>query len=274
MKRVRLLAILNSICLLAQILCSYGMQLGFWGPETMASVSNRYPSLFTPAGSTFAIWGLIYTTLAALCVRHLLAAFRYPLEQECNQETIRMGPFFALNNLLAGAWVIAWSRLEIGVCLGLMLAQLITLIIIHFRLDIHTPERSPGSVLITQVPLSIYFGWITVATIANTAIYLVSVNWEGAGMDFSAATWTLAVIALAVFVNILVIFTRRNIAFGLVLIWALWGIVREQQDTDQTLLRDAARLSMAVIAVTCLIQLILDLLTRHRRLRTVTETPD
>ena len=43
------------------------------GGNTSAQVSDRYPSLFTPAGITFSIWGVIYVLLGIVVIRQLIS---------------------------------------------------------------------------------------------------------------------------------------------------------------------------------------------------------
>ena len=46
------------------------------GGQTTGQISASYPSLFTPAGFTFAIWGLIYLSLGVYVVWQALPAQR------------------------------------------------------------------------------------------------------------------------------------------------------------------------------------------------------
>ncbi|MET0635421.1 MAG: hypothetical protein ABWZ25_05310 [Chitinophagaceae bacterium] len=264
MKKVRLLAILNLVFLLTHIYCSYGLQFGWFGGKTVGEVSENYPSLFTPVGSTFSIWGLIYTSLLALCIRQIIFAFKFPREQESNQEVIRMGPWFLINNAFAVAWVFTWTAGNIMESTVLIIVQLITLIVINLRLDIHERIRSLGSKVFTQSPLSIYFGWITIATIANIAVYLLSIGWEGAGMDFTPNTWTKIMVMAAGIITVLVVFMRSNVLFGLVAAWAFWGILRNRQEEIYADLREVIWMTMIVVLIVSGIQLIANLIWRKR----------
>lgn len=49
--------------------------------QTMPEISAKYPSLFTPAGFTFSIWGVIYVAL-------LLFVIYQALPSQRNNETI------------------------------------------------------------------------------------------------------------------------------------------------------------------------------------------
>jgi hypothetical protein len=68
----------------------------------------------------------------------------------------------------------------------------------------------------------VYFGWITVATIANITVWLVSIGWDGYGIADS--TWAVAIIAVGAIIGTAVILRDDDIAYGLVLVWAYLGI--------------------------------------------------
>jgi argininosuccinate synthase len=76
------------------------------------------------------------------------------------------------------------------------------------------------------VPFSVYLGWITVASIADVAAALVSVGWDGFGLR--AETWAIVAMSVALVVTLAVIVARRDIAYSLVVVWALAGIAVKQ----------------------------------------------
>jgi hypothetical protein len=73
-----------------------------------------------------------------------------------------------------------------------------------------------------RVPFSIYFGWISVATIANAAVMLYDLGWRG--QPLSQEFWAGLVIAVAALIGVYMILKRREVAFALVLVWAFIGI--------------------------------------------------
>jgi len=264
MKKIRSFAVLNLLFLLVQVFCSYGSQAGWFAGKTMGEISDLYPSLFTPSGFTFSIWGLIYTALLVMCIRQLVFSFRFGREQESNQEVLRIGPWFILNNIFTIAWIVCWTSQQISTATVLIIGQLLTLAIIHIRLDIHERIRSLGSKALTQSPLSIYFGWINVATIANIAVYLVATGWKGAGMDFTPDTWAKIMVMVAGVITVMVVFVRSNVLFGLVLVWALWGMMKKHTEPAYADLREVIWMTMAVVAAVCAIQFIANLVWRGR----------
>jgi hypothetical protein len=74
-----------------------------------------------------------------------------------------------------------------------------------------------------HLPFSVYLGWITIATIANVTALLVDINWNtwGLGEQF----WAVAVIIVGIAIALSVLFTRKDIFYGLVIDWALLGIL-------------------------------------------------
>ena len=76
MKNIKTLALLNALFLLVHLVPSQLTQLKLFNNQTIGDVSDKYPALFTPAGITFSIWGVIYLALSAFCIYHLLKAFK------------------------------------------------------------------------------------------------------------------------------------------------------------------------------------------------------
>jgi hypothetical protein len=255
MRNTKTLSILNTLCFLLAFLISNLSQLGVFGNKDIADISRKYETLFTPSGTTFAIWGLIYLSLFVFCFYHLVKAFNSPENNEFNKYTQSIQYYFAINNLAASAWVIAWLNEQLALSVILMLIQLITLLIINIRLHLYNPHTNWAVKLITQMPLSIYFGWICIASIANISAWLVSLNWNGTGI--SATYWTIILIGLSALLTLFIIFVRRNLFFALVVLWALFGIMQKNKIADPVLYQNiiqAAITAMAIIVLAIIIQ--------------------
>ncbi|NDK55585.1 hypothetical protein [Pontibacter fetidus] len=227
MKSIKTLAILNALFFLIHLVPSQLTQLKLLNNQTIGEVSDKYPTLFTPAGITFAIWGVIYLALTGFCLYHVVRAFKAPPSDEANKDLQRIGYLFMLNNLATGAWTIAWVYEWLLVSVLLMLVQLVTLLLIHLRLGIYDTSRSAASRWFTQFPLSIYFGWICIATIANISAALVGLGWTGFGI--SPEVWTIAMLAVATLLTLFVVLNRHNPFVGLVTTWAFYGIILKHQ---------------------------------------------
>lgn len=100
--------------------------------------------------------------------------------------------------------------------------------------------------IVFHLPFSVYLGWITIATIANVAVTLVSVNWDGFGI--SVNTWGITIILIALMITIFVVITRKDFAYGLVVIWALLGISVKQSLVQEILV--VTLVSAIILAIT------------------------
>jgi len=250
------LAILNALALTLHIVLSYLTQVKSISSLDVGEVSAKYETVFAPAGMTFAIWGLIYLSLTAFCVFHIVKAFNSDNTEQADKDIRAIGWLFIINNLATAAWLIAWVREEIALSVVLIFVQLVTLILISVRAHIANPERLLSNKIFTQFPLSIYFGWICIATIANVSAYLVSINWDGFGI--AESNWVIIMIGVAIMLSLFVILVRRNFFFGLVILWALYGIIVKREQVDELQYQNvinAAWAAFIIIVVTLLIRI-------------------
>ena len=162
---------------------------------TTGEVSDSYPNLFAPAGITFSIWGVIYLGLAGF-ILYQLGAFKG--KSGINQEVImKIGHYSRISSLANTAWIFSWHFKLIQLSLVLMVVILVCLIKINTRL--HAMDLRIKEKIFVRIPFSIYFGWITVATIANVTVFLVSIGWDGWGL--SERVWTIIALGLGLIIS-------------------------------------------------------------------------
>ncbi len=194
----------------------------FNGQQT-GEISDRFPVYFVPAGYVFSIWGLIYTLLLAFTIYQAL-----PSQRE-NPRLQRIGFFFALSCLWNSVWIFCWHYNLFPLSLVIMLALLATLIVIYRRLDIGRETVSRTEQWLLHVPFSVYLGWITVATIANTTDVLYDLGWNG--QPLAPELWAVVMLVIATGLTIFILNQRRDIAYSLVIVWAFVGIFAKQNAT-------------------------------------------
>ncbi len=227
MKNVRLLAIVNTIGLIAALVLNYLANALPMNGKTTGELSDAYPNLFVPAGFTFAIWGVIYLALIAFVVYQLRQAF----SKNGNTGFISaIGWWFFVSCIANADWIVAWHYEQVAVAFGLMLGILISLIMIYQKLQVGLKSVSSATKWLVHVPFSIYLGWITVATIANATALLVDLGWDGFGI--APQTWTLIVLSVGTFIGLTILQKRRDIAYVLVIIWAYYGIISKRMSID------------------------------------------
>lgn len=186
------------------------------GGKLTAEISDLNPTLITPAGYVFSIWGVIYILLGIFAVFQALPSQKGKDYQE------KISWLFVSSCLLNIAWLFLWQFEYLSLSVALMFLLLATLIAIYLRLDIGKSTASLDEKLAVHTPFSVYLGWITIASIANVAVALVSTGWDGFGI--SQEMWAALIIIIAVLITLLVIATKNDVAYGLVIIWALLGI--------------------------------------------------
>ena len=188
--------------------------------QNTGEISAKYPSLFTPAGFTFSIWGLIYLSLTAFVIYQALPA------QRGNQTLAKITPLFIANCVANAAWIFVWHYDLLWLSLLLMAAILLTLIQIYRTLLAAGPAGSKSEWLFLRLPFSLYTGWITVASIANISCVQIAMGWDNAGL--SAVDWTILKLAIAGAVGATVILRLRDIPYVLIIAWAAFGIASKQ----------------------------------------------
>lgn len=186
---------------------------------TTGQVSDSFPSLFTPAGFTFAIWGVIYLLLGVFVIYQLGFAGK---EQDLNYYRNQIGFYFFTSCLLNIAWLFAWHYKFFLLSLCLISALLLNLIIIYLRINGKSNYLRKKNYLVT-LPFSIYLGWIMVATVANSIIYLISINWDRFG--YSEVFFTNIVLIAILLIFLFITYIRHDVFVMLVCIWAATGIL-------------------------------------------------
>jgi len=209
------------------------------GGKLTSAISDANPSLITPAGYVFSIWGIIYILLGVFVIFQVLPS------QKGGDYQRKIGWLFVLSSLLNVAWLFLWQFEYLSLSVVLMFLLLATLIAIYLRLNIGKSSVSMRERLAVHLPFSVYLGWITIASIANVTVALVSVNWGGFGV--SQGTWAFLIVIIALVITLLVIATRRDVAYGLVIIWAFLGIAVKQSGTQDIVL--TTEIGAVIIAI-------------------------
>jgi len=208
------------------------------GGQTTGEISARYPSLFTPAGFTFSIWGLIYLLLTAFVVYQALPA------QRGNTSIAQISGLFIANCVANAAWIFVWHYNLLWLSLFLMIGILLTLVQIYRLLEAAGPAASKGEFLLVRLPFSIYTGWITVATIANISCVQFAMGWDDAGL--SALDWTVLKLAVAGAIGATIVIRKGDIAYTLVIAWAAFGVASKQTGSPEIV---GAATVLSVLAV-------------------------
>jgi hypothetical protein len=216
-----LLSILNIVCFIAVAVVNVLAISIPLGGKTTEQLSDQYPNLFVPSGLTFSIWGLIYILLAVYVIYGLVQSIREP--EQRNGFVERIGVLFIITCIANVGWIFSWHYEVLPLSLALMVVLLLSLIAIYNRLNVGRSTAGTSEKYLVHLPMSVYLGWISIATIANVTALLGAYNWNrfGIGEEF----WTVAVMAVGAALGLMALFSRRDVFYAAVVDWAFVGIL-------------------------------------------------
>lgn len=205
-------------------------------------------TLVAPAGPAFAIWSLIYLGLVAYAGWQALPA------QAADPRQRRVGWLAAAGLLLNAVWILVAQAGYVAASTVVIVALLGVLVVLLGRLVTSRPGGRVEGVLLDGT-VGLYAGWVSVATIANTAAALVAGGIEQGVLG--AETWAVVAVALAAAIGTYVAaLTRGSLGYGGALAWGLgWIAVGRSAGADDTspTVVVAAGLAAGVVAAATLI---------------------
>lgn len=216
---------------------AYSVMHPFAG-QTQAVVSAKYPTLLTPAGPAFSIWGVIFLALLLYAGWQLL-----PGQRQLSLPDALAKPL-TLVSLGLGGWVVAFAYELIVPSAGIMLLVLAAAAVAYGRARRRIfAEAAP---VLAGVPFSLLLGWLSVAAVINFTIAIRTLGWQTA--EGVSVTLTLGLIVAVVGLGLLMSRVFRDRVFPLVVAWALvWVWVARLREVPE--LGWAALMGAAVVAI-------------------------
>ncbi|NHI83933.1 MAG: tryptophan-rich sensory protein [Candidatus Thorarchaeota archaeon] len=212
---------LNLVAILAMILVNIlANALPINGRFTY-EISDSYPNLFTPPGFVFSIWFVIYVLLITF------AFYQFRISERDKDYLKQIGPLYVIGCLINIFWIFifhySYGNSGLFIVTELLIAGLLIVLLLKYvRLGIGIREVPRSEKLGVHLPVSVYLGWISLATIASTASVL-NLLIPSIPLDVQQF-WTAAVIVIALLITILMIVLCHDFGFALVVIWASYGI--------------------------------------------------
>jgi len=190
---------------------------------SVADVSDAHPTLFTPAGYAFAIWGLIYGATLLYAVSALLPA------QADVRFHDRVAPWLLATNLLSSVWIVCFTTEHFLLSLLVISATLGCCVAMYSIASDHLVSEHLSH--FWRVPFGLWLGWLGVATLANLCITLAAAN--VAAWPFSAAVWTAILLVFAGLAAVSISALFLDPVVPLVVSWATAAIaVAHWQDSS------------------------------------------
>lgn len=225
MPRIRLLSILNWIAFIVTLSINALSNVPGYFALTSQQAGESRAIFFLPAGYVFAIWGVIYLGLGTY-----LTYQARPVNRD-NPIQDQIGWWFIVSCLGNIGWLVCFLNNQTWLSVIPILVLLFSLLMIYTRLGIGRKQVSTLEKWAVHIPFSIYLGWVSVANVANLSAALHSSGNVTSFLGIGADIWTVIMMAVAGVLALAMIFTRRDIAYALVVIWALIGIYARPFDT-------------------------------------------
>ena len=205
---------LTALAILGNIGLNYYSNTHPFAGQTMGMVSAKYPTLLTPAGYAFSIWGLIFLALTVYAVWQLLPGQKLLSLPDAVAKPLILG------SLATSAWVVLFAYELILPSVAVMLLILATLAVAYGRARRRIfAEAAPA---LAGFPFSLYLGWISVASVINVTIGIRQLGWQPA--EGASVTLTLGLIVLVVALGLIMSRVFRDFVFPLVVAWALVAV--------------------------------------------------
>ena len=244
---IKTLQVSNIIAFIITVIMNYLSNTGIFNNSTMATVSAQYQNYFTPAGYAFSIWGLIYIGLLASLIYQSKGIFN---SKEAPAIVSKIGWMFVLSCIANCLWIVAWLYDYTGlsvIIMAILLGSLISIVLrTRMELDLITFKR----VALEWWPFAMYFGWITVAIIANIAAYLTKLKWDGFGI--SPVSWTVVMISVAAIIHLFLIWTRNLREAASIGAWGLAAVAVANWNDNQTVAYTAVAATVIILVNTAI----------------------
>ena len=210
----------------------------------IGEISDKYATYLTPAGYAFSIWSLIYLLLIVFAV-YQARDLRDPRDD--NDVPQLLGPLFVIASICNGLWTFVFVNEWIGLSVVILLVLTASLYAGLWRLGVGTTRPSTRDFLMVWLPLMLYTGWVTAASIVNIATYLDS-------QDVTVSPLASIVVIAVLTVALLTLLFKRNLRELLIsCAWALVAVGLRQIQLSQSA-------SVAIVALVCAGILILAML--------------
>ncbi len=209
--------------------------------KTTQELSDKYQNLFVPAGFTFSIWSVIYILLFLFALYQGKDLLKTPKQQLVFLDDINV--LFIISSISNIGWIFAWHYEILALSLVFMIILLASLIVVYLKLNIGKSQANRNDKIFVHIPMSVYLGWITIATIANITAILVALGVEA--FDLAAVAWTYVVLIVALLITTLMLVIRKDIPYSLVIIWATYGIFSKQLNANN----EIAVMAMVIMVI-------------------------
>ena len=209
---VRQIAVISALCFM---IIAAAVGTGAFGGTSVQDLQDGAldadGSFLAPARPAFSIWSAIYLLLIAYTVWQALPRQRAAARQRA------IGWWVALTMVLNGLWLVTaqFGTLALTVLMIFVLAAALS---VTFQRTVAVPAESVVDAVLIDGATGLHLGWVTLASVANTAAWLTA-----SGFDVEAPdVWGVAVLVVVAVIGVtFAVLSGGRFAPGLAIAWGL-----------------------------------------------------
>ncbi|MFB9860122.1 tryptophan-rich sensory protein [Salinicoccus siamensis] len=206
----------------------------------VSAVANDNQTIIQPAGYAFSIWGVIYILM-------LIWLIRLFFEKSWEDSVVRKLKFWPIANfLLNGLWIVVFTQ-------QLLIASVLVIGAVLFTLArMHVLLTEKGYHWFDRLPISVYYSWVTIATVVNIFTLIVSSD-IGTLFGMGELPWTIIILVAATLIITAIALRFKDWLYPLIALWPFFAIYTKNdgmyRNLDVTLLITGLMLSAVAIFV-------------------------
>lgn len=230
-----------------------GMAMSEMDTGNIANETFSDTVFFFPATYVFVtIWPVIYLGVIGLAIHQVLPS------QATNPRYRRGMWMLSINLLLNAGWVAIFGAQLFGLSLITIVPIAVTAVLAYAWLGVaRSPEASTAEKVLT-IAVGIYTAWLTIATVANVSLALVSAGWDGFGIAYE--TWGVIMLVVGIGLGGVMLLLFKDPAFPAVYAYAYLGIMARRLGETQSV-----AITAIIGAAVFVVLFVLSLIRRARR---------
>ncbi|MDN3310385.1 tryptophan-rich sensory protein [Microbacterium oryzae] len=240
---LRQVAVISATCfMLVAAMVGVGLFGGTAVQDLQGGALDADASYLAPARPAFSIWTPIYVGLVLYAIWQALPGQRARSRQRA------IGWWIAASEVLNGCWLLAAQFLNLPATVAVIFA-LAAVLAVTFRAAVRAPGDGVASAVLIDGVTGLHLGWVTLATVANTAAWLTQTapaDWADA-----AAVFGIAVLAVVALIGVALGWRGRGrLAPALALAWGLsWLAVGRLSEEPASAAIGGTAVAVAVVVL-------------------------
>ncbi|KUG00180.1 hypothetical protein AM587_10016700 [Phytophthora nicotianae] len=190
--------------------------------KRFVTVAHEYETLITPASFALVMWILVYALEAVLVAVDVFTP-RYSMFADANQPA-RLRLCFGITCILNTLWVFLYVSGHVYTSTVLIFALWLAILVLYIYAvnDRNARETGPFDwilYLCNELPISIYFAWVT--TVAFTQL---AMSMQHSHHDYLGLTTYVAYLCVVIVLGLLTSRYAQDMITGLVIVWYLIAV--------------------------------------------------